>query len=402
MALIAALSVMMVGCGKKGPPQAPIRILPSPPGPLSVRQIGPDIVVATTLPGTRTDGTRLEAGAEVRVLRMAATESLRPGAVSERYLVQQFERQARPVGAFSGADLDALVLAGRFLFVDRGAGVPAAAAPAAGPAPETHRSSSTPRARPVGYLYGIQVVEHAGKKSALRPPLLIESCDPPPVPGEGQVDLGEGEVRLRWSAGESRASPPSGPAPPVAKSTSPAAESQAAPGFNVYRRQPGAPRDPETPLNPETLDGTSYIDRTFQYDIGYEYFVRSVVPGRTPACESPDGAIVAVKPHDRFPPAAPTGLAVAAEGGTIRVYWFPNDEPDLAGYRIYRSEEGKPEMGLIAEVPATETSFVDSGAQPGVRYHYAVTAVDGASPPNESARSEERSEMLTPPPPAAP
>ena len=49
---------------------------------------------------------------------------------------------------------------------------------------------------------------------------------------------------------------------------------------------------------------------------------------------------------------------------------------------------------IIGEVTAADTSFTDATATPGVRYHYSVSAIDDASPPNESPRSEERSEML--------
>lgn len=112
-----------------------------------------------------------------------------------------------------------------------------------------------------------------------------------------------------------------------------------------------------------------------------------------------------MRPHDRYAPATPTGVAAAVEGDVIKIYWFPNAEPDLAGYRIYRRGEGEQEASRIGEPTASETSFVDSGAAVGVRYYYSVSAVDGAVPVNESQRSEERTEMLsggagreTPPP----
>src|SRR6267142_5016 len=109
-ALLALAAALMLGCGKKGPPLPIVRIVPSPPGPLKVRQIGSDVVLASTIPGTRNNGTRLDPDAELRVLRMPATDSLRPGAVSDRYLVVQFDKQARPVATLSGPALASLVL----------------------------------------------------------------------------------------------------------------------------------------------------------------------------------------------------------------------------------------------------------------------------------------------------
>ena len=48
----------------------------------------------------------------------------------------------------------------------------------------------------------------------------------------------------------------------------------------------------------------------------------------------------------------------------------------------------------VGEVGAAETPFAVATAGRGVRYHYVVTAVDRATPPNESGRSEQQSEIL--------
>src|SRR5262245_15351584 len=96
---LAALGtgLLAAGCGKKGPPMAPLRTTPVPPGVLRVRQIGKEVVLSTTLNLVRSDGAPLGPGAFARVLRMPATGTLRPGAVSDRYMVQQFEKQAAEI-----------------------------------------------------------------------------------------------------------------------------------------------------------------------------------------------------------------------------------------------------------------------------------------------------------------
>ena len=409
----------MLGCGKKGPPQPIVRIVPSPPGPLRVRQIGSDVVLASTLPGTLTNGTRLDPDAELRVLRMPATDSLRPGAVSDRYLIVQFDKQARPVATLSGAALAPLVLGGRLIFIDREANTPAAASPTgsppnvAGAAAPVAAAQATPAAvataapaaalpatappRLPRYLYALQVVETKGRKSMLRSPSMIELCRAPRPPTDLQLETAEGEVRLDWKPGDATiqsTAPPAGPQStgPPPSGVPPAA---AAPLFNVYRKQKADVRDPETPLNPAPLDAPSFIDRAFQYDVEYAYFVRATTAEKNSTCESAASPVAEVKPHDRFAPDAPTGLAVAAEGDVIRVYWFPNGEADLGGYRVYRRASDATEAAFLADVPAIETSFIDSGAKRGVRYYYSVSALDTATPVNESARSEERSEMLS-------
>jgi hypothetical protein len=407
--------VLMLGCGKKGPPQPIVRIVPSPPGPLRVRQIGSDVVLASTLPGTLTNGTRLDSDAELRVLRMPATDSLRPGAVSDRYLVVQFDKQARPVATLSGPALAPLVLGGRLIFIDHDANSPAAASPpgsppAAAPGAGGHAAAAPSGATPTAvtprlprYLYALQVVEAKGRKSMLRSPSMIELCRAPQPPADLQLETAEGEVRLDWRPGDATApsgAPMTGPQPagaqqPGAQQASGAPPANATPLFNVYRKQKADVRDPETPLNPVPLDAPSFIDRAFQYDVEYVYFVRATSAEKNSTCESAASPAAEVKPHDRFAPDAPTGLAVAAEGDVIRVYWFPNSEADLGGYRVYRRAGDAAETTFLADVPATETSFIDSGAKRGVRYYYSVSAVDTATPVNESARSEERSEMLS-------
>jgi hypothetical protein len=357
-ALGVALAVLMPACGKKGPPEPPLRVTPAAPGAAQARQIGTDVVLTASLHGKRTDGTPLGEGGGVQVLRMPASASLRPGAVSERYLVQTFLKQAKPVAEVTGDAFVSSVQQGSLRFVDRDAAVAPAAAGGVTAGPS------------LAYLYGLQVIEPGGKRSPLRPPLLVEIGTPPPAPGALQTEVVEGVVRLRWE-------------PPATAAS-----------YNVYRRELASSREPDAPINAAPLAAPEYADRSFRYDIDYRYYVRSVDPRRATPCESVAGRPSDVRPHDSFAPAAPTGIAVAVEAGQIRVYWFPNAEADLSGYRIYRRAEGESEAHVVGEVASGESAFVDPSAAPGVRYHYSVSAVDGATPVNESRRSEERSDRL--------
>ncbi len=360
LALLVALGAGLAACGKKGPPQPPVRILPSTPGPIAVRQVGGDILLSATLRATRTDGTPLAADAEVRVMRMPASQSLRPGLVSERYLVQQFLREAGTIATLDPKTPEGGAT-GRLTYRDRGI------------APDVPTTAPAVQGGPMAFLYAMQVVEPGGKSSAMRTPILVEVAAPPSPPGTLEGEAVEGQVRLKWQAAPG----------PVG-------------GYNVYRRELPHSAEPEAPINPTPLTDTEYVDRTFHYDTEYEYFVRAALTAHATPCESPAGPVFAVKPHDHFAPTAPTGIAVAVEGAQIRVYWFPNAEPDLAGYRIYRRAEDESEARLVGEVGATESSFGDAGAASGVRYHYAVSAIDNATPINEGPRSEERSERLPP------
>jgi hypothetical protein len=367
--LALAVALAAAGCGKKGPPLPPIRVVPAVTGTLALHQIGRDVLLAANLPGLKSDGTPIAAGGTVRVLRLEAPEGLRPGAVSDRYLVQQFERQAREVASFDDAALPAHVEQGRFFFVD------------SDPAGST-------AAGPKRFLYGLQVVDAKEARSPLRPPTYVEWTVPPEPPTNLKAEVAEGEVRLAWTFA---------PAPQPAAGAKPPGKR-----FAVYRREASAPREPETPVHPGLIEEPAYVDRTFRYDTDYLYTVRAVASDAPGAAQSASSEPLAVRPHDSFAPAVPQGVAVAAEGDAIKVYWFPNTEPDLAGYRVYRREEGKPEAARVAEVSASDTSWVDPEAAPGVRYHYSVSAFDATAPANESPRSEEHSERRPAPQRARP
>jgi len=124
------------------------------------------------------------------------------------------------------------------------------------------------------------------------------------------------------------------------------------------------------------------------------YTVRTVATSATGVRESAPTEAASMTPRDVYPPRAPTGLAVAVEGRVIRVYWFPNDEADLGGYRIYRRQEGSEAFAMVEVVDAAATSFGDGTVLPGVRYDYRVTAIDRADPPNESPPSGEARETV--------
>jgi fibronectin type 3 domain-containing protein len=91
---------------------------------------------------------------------------------------------------------------------------------------------------------------------------------------------------------------------------------------------------------------------------------------------------------DVFAPAAPKGLSAVGVAGAVNLIWEANTEGDLAGYVILRGEAPGDTLQAITATPITETTYRDTTVQPGVRYVYAVVAVDRATPPNTSPQSE--------------
>ncbi len=137
---------------------------------------------------------------------------------------------------------------------------------------------------------------------------------------------------------------------------------------------------------------STYRDTLFDFGKTYLYVVRTVMsPVGSPALESSDSTPAILSPRDIFPPAVPQGLVAAVIVGSptnapeVDLSWSINVETDLAGYRVYRSEqEGTPGQSLTPDL-LLSPAYRDNSVQPGRRYWYSVTSVDRSG--NESAPS---------------
>ena len=89
--------------------------------------------------------------------------------------------------------------------------------------------------------------------------------------------------------------------------------------------------------------------------------------------------------EDTFPPASPGRLDAVATPGTISLIWEASDAADLAGYHVLRGEAGSATLTDLTTEPVLATSYRDESVKPGVRYIYAVIAIDKAG--NRSAES---------------
>src|SRR5499433_1359291 len=75
----------------------------------------------------------------------------------------------------------------------------------------------------------------------------------------------------------------------------------------------------------------------------------------------------------------------------VELTWSPVTAADLAGYNVYRREEGGESVKLNSDLIKTP-AFRDTHVEAGKKYVYSVSAVDLRN--NESARSEETSEQV--------
>jgi hypothetical protein len=367
--LVGATSLLLgSGCGKKGPPLPPLRHGPDRMTSVSAKQEGKGVVLTGLLPEHNQDGGPLANIVEVRVYRLDRGGMVgAPGASSksfQRGAQKQFTKDAKRVAVLTGEKLANSRSGRRVTYLDP--------EPVEGAIPQAGKD----------FTYALTAVDDDKHASPLSPFAGIRLLPPPPAPSNLQVELSEKHIHLSWE--------------PVQFS-----DHGATPAYNVYRTEVeglylGRPRN-EHPLTQPVFEEVD-----FQFGVHYHYVVRTVLVSGNSSRESENSAPLEVMTKDVYAPAAPTGFAVSAEGGVLKLYWFPNQESDLAGYKIYRSESEAGEFQEIATVASTESIYIDKAVKPGVKYYYTITSMDSSNPPNESSRSDVRGDRLPPSVPETP
>ena len=140
-------------------------------------------------------------------------------------------------------------------------------------------------------------------------------------------------------------------------------------------------------------------DTGAEWEKTYVYWVAVVtsvsVKGKTAEVIGDSTPPAEVTVHDIFPPKPPQGVqAVFTEAGAERfidLTWLAGAGSDIAGYNVYRWEEGAQPAKINSELLKTPTTR-DPNVVAGHRYFYAVTAVDIRG--NESARSQPANELV--------
>lgn len=139
----------------------------------------------------------------------------------------------------------------------------------------------------------------------------------------------------------------------------------------------------------EPTAATEYVDREVTNGVQYFYTIRSMMVLKDELVNGGVSSPVKVTPMDLTPPKTVTGVTVVQTAVGTKIFWERNKEDDLGGYTIYRRTAGEKNFTLLGTVDAAYTLFVDNEADKRIRYFYAVTARDTASPPNESNKSKE-------------
>jgi len=144
------------------------------------------------------------------------------------------------------------------------------------------------------------------------------------------------------------------------------------------------------------------IDKTVRFGESYEYrvqrLVRVDVNGETFELNGAFSSPLRVDVQDLLPPAIPAGLvAVATQGqngggSAIDLSWQADPDPDVAGYIVYRREEGGSWQRISEGAPVIGPAFHDATVEAGHKYRYAVSAIDKSG--HESPRSSEARESV--------
>lgn len=228
--------------------------------------------------------------------------------------------------------------------------------------------------------YAIRFVNASGQKAAFSNFLIIEpSSKIADNPKTLTAQLTELSINLKWEAPQTN----------VDKST-PANIL----GYNVYRVS-DANRAGKL-LNQSPVTTTEFSDTSFEFNKEYSYFVRAVSLGNeAEPVESLDSNIVKLLPKDIFPPSVPTAITIAAAQNILSIFFAANPEKDIAGYKIYRSNDAnlpKSEWTLLNAALLKTNTFQDKSVESGKTYYYYLTAIDTAG--NASQPSEVISETV--------
>jgi hypothetical protein len=351
-----SILLLTAGCGAPGDPVPPSPPVPAAIKDLTAHQAGDGVQLFFTLPSNSISGEKLPAPPAVEILRGTVRSDGSADAKSFRV-----------VYTIPGALLESYRADGQVRFIDP-------------IAPEETKS------HPGGAVAYIVRTRASQKRASADSNVVSLRVFPVPAPiASVEARVTESAVELTW---------------PVPARTAAGEPVSTITGYRIYRSEihssgPSSSPQDLPPGKPEShaallasAERNNYRDTSVVFDHTYVYIVRSVIHVEGEELESSDSQPVTVTPHDTFPPAPPQGLVAALlpglAPGTVLVdlSWSINLETDLAGYRVYRSEQEGTRGQLVTPELLPTPAVRDRSVQPGHRYWFAVTAVDRAG--NES------------------
>jgi hypothetical protein len=306
--LVIAASGILTACANLGPPEPPSLNLPKPPIDLRATRKGNNVTLAWTIPTVTTDRQRIR--------------TLGPSQIC-RGLQPQLTTCGTPVGEASAETVP--IQSKKKKSIGKKSAGPKISESYTDVLPDTIVSDN-----PTAFTtYAVEVLNAEKRGAGLSNQVRVPLVRTLPPPADLNARLAAQGVVLNWTN---------------AVPTEPPASQHYV--YRVYRQQEGAA---QPALVGELTAGTdrtlTFTDSTIEWEKTYEYHVDAVTvltpEGKTavevPSDDSPDVKVFA---NDTFPPVVPSGLQAVSSGPGqppfIDLVWAPDNEPDLAGYNVYR------------------------------------------------------------------
>ena len=157
-------------------------------------------------------------------------------------------------------------------------------------------------------------------------------------------------------------------------------------GYVLYRR---LERGPWLKVNEQPLTAGKYRDENVQDGFTYTYQVKALRSVYQGLLESEGSAEKTIAFTRKAPLPAVKELVVFPSAQGIQLRWQGLEEANITGYHVYRRiKEEKLSKRLTLE-PLADTIFEDTKVIPGKVYYYSVSPVGGAPALQEGSRSRE-------------
>ena len=198
-------------------------------------------------------------------------------------------------------------------------------------------------------------------------------------------------ARLVMAGGDDERTLPD-PGPDSASGDIEAKDGTEAPGFQDPEVEGVARADPsQESTSPNEDSASSAPDALEAAEAPWSPIpIRVSGTGSSALSVGPLSAEACVTPVDVFPPLPPSDLRLFWRAEQTELSWSESVSQDVVGYHVYRSGPDGSGFERLTESPIGQTTFGDGARDPRGAFRYAVTAIDGADPPNESLPSESR------------